>query len=75
MAQLLERLTRREKEVLGLVTRGMTSSAIAQSLNLSRRTVEAHRRNIIGKLGAGRLSLVQIGRYPSGEDGSLAWSP
>lgn len=43
-------LTDREQEVLALLARGLTNKDIAQSLILSVRTVEAHLRNIYGKL-------------------------
>lgn len=43
-------LTERETEVLGLLAQGMTNKDIAQSFFLSVRTVEAHLRNIYGKL-------------------------
>jgi DNA-binding NarL/FixJ family response regulator len=44
-------LTGREQEVLDLLARGHTNKNIAQALFLSVRTVEAHLRNIYGKLG------------------------
>lgn len=47
---LIEPLTERETEVLRLLARGLTNKDIAQSLILSVRTVEAHLRNIFGKL-------------------------
>lgn len=43
-------LTEREQEVLNLLAKGLTNKDIAQSLILSVRTVEAHLRNIYGKL-------------------------
>jgi DNA-binding NarL/FixJ family response regulator len=43
-------LTEREQDVLGLLAQGMTNKDIAQSLFLSVRTIEAHLRNIYGKL-------------------------
>lgn len=47
-----ERLTEREREVLGLVVDELTSSQVAERLGLSRRTVEHHREHIMDKLGA-----------------------
>lgn len=42
-------LTEREKEVVELVTEGKTSKEIGELLNLSRHTVDSHRRNILEK--------------------------
>lgn len=48
---LMERLTGREKEILGLVARGFATRQIADALSLSPRTVESHRSAIGSKLG------------------------
>lgn len=48
---LIEPLSDRETEVLHLLAQGLTNKDIAQTLILSVRTVEAHLRNIFGKLG------------------------
>jgi DNA-binding NarL/FixJ family response regulator len=45
-------LTGREKEVFELVIRGMANDTIAQTLTISRRTVETHRSRILHKLHA-----------------------
>lgn len=45
-------VTRREKEVLGLIADGMTNAAIAQKLFISVATVETHRKNLLAKLEA-----------------------
>jgi two-component system NarL family response regulator len=47
---LLESLTTREKEVLGLVVRGQTNQQIARSLLISASTAKHHIRQIISKL-------------------------
>jgi DNA-binding NarL/FixJ family response regulator len=46
----LDALTAREREVLGLVAQGRTNAAIARTLWLNERTVEAHVRSILLKL-------------------------
>jgi DNA-binding NarL/FixJ family response regulator len=46
-----EGLTTREREVLHLAAEGYTSAQIAERLFLSPRTVEAHRANLMRKLG------------------------
>jgi DNA-binding CsgD family transcriptional regulator/tetratricopeptide (TPR) repeat protein len=45
-------LTRREREVLGLLCQRLTDAEIADRFFLSRRTVEHHVSSILGKLGA-----------------------
>jgi RNA polymerase sigma factor (sigma-70 family) len=47
---LLSKLTAREKDVLTLAVRGLNNKEIAQQLNLSRYTIETHRKNIRLKL-------------------------
>ena len=44
-------LTPREREVLGLIGRGMANKLIARELSLSEKTVKAHVSNILAKLG------------------------
>ena len=44
-------LTRREREIVGLIARGLTNRQIAHQLVLSERTVDTHGVNIMRKLG------------------------
>ena len=44
-------LSRREKEILTLITEGLTNSKIAEMLFLSSHTITTHRKNIMTKLG------------------------
>jgi DNA-binding NarL/FixJ family response regulator len=44
-------LTGREREVLELVAEGLTNAGIARRLHLSERTIEAHVRHVLMKLG------------------------
>jgi DNA-binding NarL/FixJ family response regulator len=48
---LVKELTRQEKKVLKYISRDFTNKEIAQELFISPRTVETHKRNLIGKLG------------------------
>jgi two-component system response regulator NreC len=55
----VEPLSRREIDVLRLLARGNTNRQIAELLDLSVRTVEGHRANLMGKLGlSSRVELV-----------------
>ncbi len=47
----LESLTRRESEVLDLLSKGMSNKQVANTLTLGLRTVEGHVSNILAKLG------------------------
>jgi DNA-binding CsgD family transcriptional regulator len=48
----IAQLSRRERDVLRLIVKGMTSKEVGQALEISRRTVESHRASILTKLGA-----------------------
>lgn len=54
-------LSSRERQVLQLLAEGKTSSMIAEQLHLSARTVDAHRRNIMNKLGL--HSVAELTKY------------
>jgi DNA-binding NarL/FixJ family response regulator len=55
------RMTKRERQVVGLIADGMTNKEIAQELHLSTSTVKSHIHNILEKLAL--RSRVQIARY------------
>ena len=56
-----EELTVRELEVLELIFQGLRNNDIGEQLSISGRTVEAHVRSIIAKLGAqSRTEAVRI---------------
>jgi two-component system, NarL family, nitrate/nitrite response regulator NarL len=51
-AQLVEKLTPREKELLALVAEGLDNWTIADRLGITYATVRGHLRNLLGKLDA-----------------------
>jgi LuxR family maltose regulon positive regulatory protein len=60
---LIEPLSEREIEVLGLIAEGLTNQEVASRLFLSLHTIKAHTRNIYGKLGVhNRTEAVARGR-------------
>lgn len=55
-----DQLTAREKDVFKLIAEGKTSQQIADTLVVSRKTVEGHRTNLMAKLGLhDRIDLVK----------------
>ena len=55
-------LTARETQILNLILNEYTSKEIGQQLEISMRTVETHRKNILKKTGAKNLvALVKYG--------------
>lgn len=58
----LEKLTEREKEVLGLIAQGLTDKDIADKMNISLHTVKTHRKNIVTKTNS-RNSAEAVNKY------------
>ena len=59
----VEPLTPREREILKLIVQGYTNRQIGDELNISTRTVEGHRANLVAKLGLhSRVELVRYAR-------------
>ncbi|MFM2611141.1 response regulator transcription factor [Vibrio campbellii] len=56
--QVLQNLTKREREVLGLVVKGMKNQEMADLLCVSLRTIEVHRSNVMKKLEAESLAVL-----------------
>lgn len=69
--QLVEQLTPREHEVAMRVARGVSNKQIARELDISDKTVQAHRAHILEKLGvhsAAQLAQVLFRAEPAGDD-------
>lgn len=60
------RMTKRERQVIGLISDGLTNKEIAQELHLSTYTVKSHVHNILEKLAL--HTRVQIARYAHDTD-------
>jgi RNA polymerase sigma factor (sigma-70 family) len=50
LASAFDQLSPREREVLQLIAEGNTNTAIAQAMNVSVKTIEKHRANLMSKL-------------------------
>lgn len=67
--QRLERLTKRERQVMDLLVEGNQNKVIAAQLNISPRTVELHRARVMEKLEARSLSdVVRIALAASADE-------
>lgn len=51
-------LSKREKEIIALISKGLTSQEIADAINLSVLTINTHRRNILRKLNLKNTAMV-----------------
>lgn len=76
-APLLDKLTKREQDVLVLVAEGMSNSEIAEHLVITLPTVKTHVSSLLAKLGARDRAQLVIVAYESGvvERGASGRSP
>ena len=58
LARPLDQLTDRERHILKLVARGLSTKEIASRLDISPRTVDTHRANLMRKLGLKSVALL-----------------
>ncbi len=66
VAWRVERLTPREREVFELIVSGRSNKEVARVLEISPKTVEAHRAKVMDKMAVGSLAeLVQMSTYLS----------
>jgi RNA polymerase sigma factor (sigma-70 family) len=72
IAQRLEQLTPRELEVMAMVTDGKSNKEIANTLDVSSKTVEAHRARVMEKMQASSLAnlvrMAIVANLPSEEN-------
>lgn len=61
ITEVSDKLTNREKEVLKMIAEGFSTKKIAEALNLSSKTVGAHRENLMKKLDLHNVA--QLTRY------------
>ena len=54
-SRIINLLSKRETEVLNMITQGKTSKEIGMELFISKTTVDTHRRNILEKTGARKI--------------------
>lgn len=61
MQERYDSLTRREKQVMGLIVKGLSNQEAADELGINRKTVEGHRAHMMAKMKVDSLAeLVQI---------------
>jgi DNA-binding NarL/FixJ family response regulator len=56
----VQSLSKREREVFGLLASGMTIKQVAESLGRSEKTIEGHRDSIYRKLNVGNRAEIAI---------------
>lgn len=69
------RLTRRERQVLGLVSRGLAAKQVARHLGISPKTVEVHKTHIFRKLGVPNQAAAVSRAAGPALAGRDPWSP
>ena len=77
IAVRMESLTRREKEVMELMTAGQKNQEIAKHLGISMKTLDIHRTKVMGKMKSRTWADITRWRYlhESGPEGKLILKP
>ena len=65
-AQVLETLSQREREVLGLMAEGLSNQQIADQLGIGEKTVKTHVSNVLAKLGVADRTQAAVFAWKSG---------
>lgn len=74
--EIFRALSKREREILGLVAKGSTNEEIRKTLFISLRTVKVHLNHVFNKLGVNnrtQAALLFVNPYPQGLPGELGW--
>jgi len=64
--QVLESLSQREREVLGLIADGLSNQQIAEQLGIGETTVKTHVSNVLAKLGVADRTQAAVFAWKSG---------
>ena len=64
--QVLETLSQREREVLGLIADGLSNQQIAEQLGIGEKTVKTHVSNVLAKLGVTDRTQAAVFAWKSG---------
>jgi NarL family two-component system response regulator LiaR len=64
--QVLESLSQREREVLGLIADGLSNQQIAEQLGIGEKTVKTHVSNVLAKLGVADRTQAAVFAWKSG---------
>lgn len=77
IAERMSKLTRREREVLGLMADGMKNQMIAKHLGISRKTLDIHRTKVVDKMKARTWADIARWRllHESGPGGAVTIKP
>jgi len=75
LAAKLAKLTRREREIVSGVQRGLSNKQIARRLDICPTTVKTHLQHIFGKLGISGRAQLLLARAGDGWDAAVALAP